>query len=841
MALKIILNRQEDFTGEFFRENAKTGLWRFNENVWDSDGLLSDSSGQTRKIKVVNRTSVTAGLRSNYLGNYIQLNLNNPPVEKTYLLVENDGTVFQNLGETIVVGGWMLPTVYSIGNTYCPLFNTRNGPGQPIFYLSLFQGRPRIMLYNESGSLILDQTTLPSFTMKNGNAYFLCCLIKPNEKNAQYFIGDRTTKESWTSPVYSFTGELNRNSTADIIMGMHADSYWYAGGFDDWFLDTDSDLSIEDVTHYFYSAISANGASSTASVDALSEPGKVMLKKTGDMFFENGVLVTRAIPINLAGTGRVSITKEYEAGVTDISTIEVSVSPDLTAWSEWENLSSDGRLPTANISFLKFRLTFTTIDTKKSPKLIDIRIYDIPKAPYERIGYARPVLLGWDDEWEAVIENAYDVIVISEVNGEDTLSFKLPFRDDKRRFLENEKKIQIVDDIYKIRTLSDSKDILGRAITEIYAEAEFYDLNVSVRKEEKSFDADVPEIPMKYALEGTEWSVGTVNVKTKRTWVSTEKNALSLLRAVADLHGGDLVFDCPNRLVHLLTISGRDSGALFAYKKNMKSIKRVVDTRSLVTRLYAFGMDGMTFADINDGKPFLEDFSFSSSLRISSLDLSSFTNPYQMKEFTAMRLAQYAKPKVSYVLNAMDLSVLTGFEHEIWALGDYVHVQDKELGVSVTTRVVRREYNLQEPWNTVLELSTTLKNLGSSVSRLETVADSLQGTGSLLGENISDMVPFNHLKNSRADDGMANWLNSGFEAVTKTGGTGTAAFRAEGVAGETKWMEQTVYPSNRKSYTLSLAIASENLEKRSEDSQVGVEIVLEYEDGSTETRFVDLY
>lgn len=39
---------------------------------------------------------------------------------------------------------------------------------------------------------------------------------------------------------------------------------------------------------------------------------------------------------------------------------------------------------------------------------------------------------------------------------------------------------------------------------------------------------------------------------------------------------------------------------------------------------------------------------------------------------------------------------------------------DKELGLSVTTRIVRREYNLQEPWNTVLELSTTLKNLDSS-------------------------------------------------------------------------------------------------------------------------------
>ena len=110
--------------------------------------------------------------------------------------------------------------------------------------------------------------------------------------------------------------------------------------------------------------------------------------------------------------------------------------------------------------------------------------------------------------------------------------------------------------------------------------------------------ADTADVPMAYALEGTDWSVGNVTVRTKRTWQSTEKNALSILRQVQNIHGGDLIFDCANRLVHLLTFGGTDSGVLFAYRKNMKSIQRVVDTRSLVTRLYAYGRDGMTFASM---------------------------------------------------------------------------------------------------------------------------------------------------------------------------------------------------------------------------------------------------
>ena len=71
------------------------------------------------------------------------------------------------------------------------------------------------------------------------------------------------------------------------------------------------------------------------------------------------------------------------------------------------------------------------------------------------------------------------------------------------------------------------------------------------------------------------------------------------------------------------------------------------------------------------------------------------------------------------------------------------------------------------------------------------------------------------------------------------GVTGTASFQCEGASGMTKYIEQTVTPSNRDSYTFSAQIATENLSLGT-NGQVGVEIVIEYEDGSTETRTIDL-
>lgn len=116
------------------------------------------------------------------------------------------------------------------------------------------------MLYNDTGSLILDESVDPPFSLVNGGWYFIACLIEPDNKTAQYVVGDRGSGTVWASEVLSFTGELNRSCTADLILGMHADSYWYAGGLDDWFLDCDTQLTAEDLENYFLSSSAPTAA-----------------------------------------------------------------------------------------------------------------------------------------------------------------------------------------------------------------------------------------------------------------------------------------------------------------------------------------------------------------------------------------------------------------------------------------------------------------------------------------------------------------------------------------------------------------------------------------------------
>lgn len=813
MAVKSVLTTQEDFTGEIPVTENTAAMWRFNEASPDSNTRLMDSSGNGRHLTVSGWSGTTAGLRDGRHGRYFRMNISNPTSEKTHLIAVNDGSFFSDLKGKIAVGGWINPTTYSVGNTYCPILNTRGGPGQPLLYLSLYSGRPRMMLYNSSGTMVLDQTETPAITMRNGGWYFIAAIIDVDNKTSQYVLGDRSDGTFWTAPLRTFTGELNPSCVANIEIGRHTDTYWYAGGVDDWFFETNSKLTVDDLAQYFRQSMLGSGADSSADVDALTEPGTVLLKRTNNAYAESGVLETTATLCALSGSGRVAVTSEYVAGVTAVSLVETSTSNNMTDWSVWQAVGTSGELQSPNREFIRYRITLTTTDTSQTPRLLDIQLHDIPKSPYERLGFARPVVLDNDGAWEAVLENAYDIIATGEINGADTLDFKIPFNDGKRVSLDNEKSVQIADEIYRVRTLTDEKATDGSILTSVYAEAAFYDLTYSAEKPPAEFNASRADEPMRYALQGTGWSVGTVNVSTLRTWTCDEKNALAILRQVQNIHGGDLVFDSRNRMVSLLTFSGIDSGALFAYKKNLTSIKRVVDTRSLVTRLYAYGKDGITFASINGGKEYVEDYTYSNEVRVSTLDCSNFTNPYQMLEFAKMRLGEYAKPRVSYVLSAMDLSVLTGYEHEQWKLGDIVTVDDRDLNMTIKTRIIRRQYNLQEPWKTVLELSSKLRELGDSST--DVVADQLDQS-SVVQQEVKDMVPFNHLRNSRADNGFAYWQNSGFEVDSENGVSGTASFKATGITG-TKSISQTVYPASRRSYTISAQIGSEDLKKGSGD------------------------
>lgn len=311
----------------------------------------------------------------------------------------------------------------------------------------------------------------------------------------------------------------------------------------------------------------------------------------------------------------------------------------------------------------------------------------------------------------AVLTKAFNMVTVSEVNAENYLEFDLYFTDEKRPFIRNQTEVRIDGNAYKIKTVTDTKEHGAAKTTHVYAENLHYDLARAAKLDKVVFDTTRAGSAMTFALQNTGWSVGTVSISTAKSFESSEENPLALLQLVADVYNGELVFDSIAKTVSLVKQTGTDRGMVFHYKKNMKSIQRVVSTSSLITRLYAVGKDGMTFASVNGGLSYVEDFSYTDEVLIGTLDCSSFTDAEDLLAYAKMRVAAYCKPNYSYKLSVLYLQDIPGFEHEVYGLGDVVRVVDEELQLDIRTRIVRMEKDIREPWNTVVELSTTIGTL----------------------------------------------------------------------------------------------------------------------------------
>ena len=119
--------------------------------------------------------------------------------------------------------------------------------------------------------------------------------------------------------------------------------------------------------------------------------------------------------------------------------------------------------------------------------------------------------------------------------------------------------------------------------------------------------------PDKLELGGYGWSVGTVDVSGTFDLETEKMSLLENIFEVQKIWGGWLVFDSINKTVSLRDdeLWQRDTGFELRYAKNERPSRRS-RTGKLSLRLYPFGEKDLNIAAVNDGKIYLENYSFTS-------------------------------------------------------------------------------------------------------------------------------------------------------------------------------------------------------------------------------------
>ncbi|MGG3841813.1 phage tail protein [Anoxybacillus kestanbolensis] len=460
--------------------------------------------------------------------------------------------------------------------------------------------------------------------------------------------------------------------------------------------------------------------------------------------------ITNDMVRNVTGS-RVII--DYEVPVGTAVIVEVS-----TDQEEWYEVVNGGELPNEiqNFQRLMIRATLQTQNEQVTPilKSIGISIWEEARGVRtlgRHSNVYRDIIRVYtlDGRLAAYLENAKNIYIDDFLNDKSILYFEMPFNDPKTRLIQYDGQLVYKNRRYIVTEIEDGMDEDGQFTFAVTAELAYIEL---LNRVFPTIEINTEELRngLSKILIGTDWKVGIIETGYEDEVFSlkeSRKTALWLVRQVAKIVGLEIQWDSMNRLVHFVKRIGSNRGASFRYRKNLKSVKRTI-TPPESTVIIPYGKNGLTIADVNDGKNYVENYDWyvSQGVPLSEarqkyrkeyiLEDERFILPGNLKRYAEDMLKEMAFPRISYQVTVLDLSAITGLEEDRFYLGDDVRIYNEDLNLDVTTRILRMKVYPQEPWRNEVELGFLEPGLGDvssgSISSdvAEAQADLLFGTNS---------------------------------------------------------------------------------------------------------------
>jgi hypothetical protein len=204
------------------------------------------------------------------------------------------------------------------------------------------------------------------------------------------------------------------------------------------------------------------------------------------------------------------------------------------------------------------------------------------------------------------------------------------------------------------------------------------------------------------------------------------------------------------------------------YKKNLLSVKKTTETiENIYTRLFPYGVDnlsinniatetridnGTTYNTHTDGQSYIENYQYYLGLGYDidfcrenfvndyEFNNTSYTNDDDLYTDAKRILDKSSQPKITYEVNAIDLSVLTGFDYEEFDIGDTIRVVDNELNINVDAVIKSKNINWDSPQKSSFELTNFVENLGDYIYRIINGSNQYTDTNKVFGKNTTYII-----------------------------------------------------------------------------------------------------
>ena len=331
-----------------------------------------------------------------------------------------------------------------------------------------------------------------------------------------------------------------------------------------------------------------------------------------------------------------------------------------------------------------------------------------------------------------------------ETNGEDQIGVTLPLDHADYKLLAEEVQLLDAEDgqVYRITAIDE-----GAATANIKGKLELSPLRADMR---------IPYTNGSDTLAGTVegvlpagWTVVDHSLSTIRRTIDLDSATPEdvILGAASAFGGLAIRYKIADKAVHFYAPGDFKAGGVYLTEElNLTSTNFKGSSSGLCTRLYARGKDGLTFAGINGGKDYVENFSYTDKIICAYWEDERYTVAENLLEAAQKKVDASAVPVRSYSCGVVDLAKAWRYEEGAGS-NIYAHLNiqlltvatllDTRRGTRIDHQVVQYKRYPHYPDLNVVTLSTKAPTITTTVKQLQ---DAIENPSSSFRKQMQSLI-----------------------------------------------------------------------------------------------------
>lgn len=288
--------------------------------------------------------------------------------------------------------------------------------------------------------------------------------------------------------------------------------------------------------------------------------------------------------------------------------------------------------------------------------------------------------------------NIYTTEMLS--TGLKTLCFQVPCKDEFFEIIQEENYVETADYSYVIKELIlEDNDFM-----EVRCSANIEQLTGRVFQVFDCLQMNL-EQAYEYCLSKSDWKLDYQSEdRSVATYQLPYTTGYEMIKQIATDYGQELWFDTKHKVLRVYDSMGAEFGAYFSNELNLKRLTKQSSTYDYATVILPLGKNGLTIANVNGGKDYLEDYTYTNK----TIEKYFIDEDIDVAEILKMKAEEYLAnacvPRASYKLQLASLGDGVG-------LGDVIYLVDKIKRIKQKQRVVKIVRYLREPERSSVEIS----------------------------------------------------------------------------------------------------------------------------------------